>query len=123
MKSRRSWGMVFRDAWAGVRVTIAGERNMRVHVIAGVIVLAAALMLRLPARDVALLLLTIAMVMTTEVINTAIEAAVDLAAPEWHELAKKAKDAAAGAVLIAAAFAVLIGLLVFWKPVMALWGM
>lgn len=99
------------------------ERNMKIHAAAGIAVLIAALLLRLPARDMALLLLTIAMVLTTEVINTAIEAAVDLAAPEWHELAKKAKDASAGAVLIAAAFAVFIGLLVFWRPVMTLLGL
>ncbi|MBU5674576.1 diacylglycerol kinase family protein [Paenibacillus brevis] len=123
MKPRRSWSRVFRDAWSGIRETVMHERNMKIHAAAGIAVLIAALLLRLPARDMALLLLTIAMVLTTEVINTAIEAAVDLAAPEWHELAKKAKDASAGAVLIAAAFAVFIGLLVFWRPVMTLLGL
>lgn len=123
MRPRRSWSRVFQDAWSGVRETVRHERNMKIHVAAGIVVLIAALLLRLPARDVAVLLLTIAMVLTTEVINTAIEAAVDLASPEWHELARKAKDASAGAVLIAAAFAVFIGLLVFWKPMMTLLGL
>ncbi|GIO40545.1 diacylglycerol kinase family protein [Paenibacillus apis] len=123
MKPRRSWSRVFQDAWSGIRETVMHERNMKVHVVAGIVVVTAALLLRLPARDMALLLVTIALVLATEVINTAIEAAVDLAAPEWHELAKKAKDASAGAVLIAAAFAVFIGLLVFWKPVMTLLGL
>lgn len=123
MRPRRNWRSVFQDAWTGVKTTVIHERNMKIHLSAGSVVLLTALLLRLSARDVALLLLTIAMVLTAEVINTAIEAAVDLAAPEWHELAKKAKDASAGAVLIAAAFAVFIGLLVFWKPVMTLLGL
>ncbi|GIP51694.1 hypothetical protein J42TS3_07290 [Paenibacillus vini] len=82
----------------------------------------AALFFRLPVRDLALLLLVISVVITAELLNTAIEAAVDLATPEWHRLAKIAKDAAAGAVLVAAAFAVLIGILLFYNPVMTWLG-
>ncbi|MEF2964718.1 diacylglycerol kinase family protein [Paenibacillus sp. M1] len=122
MKTRRNWGSVFRDAWNGIWSSLKSERNLRIHVLAAVIVLLAAAFFRLPVRDVALLLLVIALVITAELINTAIEAAVDLAAPEWHRLAKIAKDAAAGAVLAAAAFAVVIGIMLFYGPVMAWLG-
>lgn len=122
MSPQRTWGAVFRDAWTGIVKTLQTERNMRIHTIAAACVMFAALWFRLPARDVALLLLVIAMVITAEMINTAIEAAVDLVTPEWHRLAKIAKDAAAGAVLIAAAFAVLIGVLLFYGPVVSLFG-
>ncbi|MMZ63705.1 Undecaprenol kinase [compost metagenome] len=82
----------------------------------------AALFFDLPLRDIALLLLVIGFVFSAELFNTAIEAVVDLVTPEWHSLAKMAKDAAAGAVLIAACFAVLIGIVLFYEPVVAWFG-
>ncbi|MNC74367.1 Undecaprenol kinase [compost metagenome] len=82
----------------------------------------AALFFDLPLRDIALLLLVIGFVFSAELFNTAIEAVVDLVTPEWHSLAKMAKDAAAGAVLIAACFAVLIGIVLFYEPVVTWLG-
>jgi len=72
--------------------------------------------LRLPARDWAVLIVTVTMVVTAEFINTAIEAVVDLASPQKHPLAKVGKDVGAAAVLIAAGAAVLIGLLILGPP-------
>lgn len=60
------------------------------------------------------LLLTQALVLSLELVNTAVEAAVDLCCPEKNPLAKRAKDAAAGAVLVAAAFSVAVGFHLFW---------
>lgn len=117
MEPRRTWRDAFRNAWDGVLASLKTERNLRFHTAAAIVVILAALYFHLPARDMAVLLLVIALVITAEMINTAIEAAVDLAAPEWHRLAKLAKDAAAGAVLVAAAFAVFIGILLFYEPV------
>ncbi|WP_410767993.1 diacylglycerol kinase family protein [Fontibacillus sp. BL9] len=122
MESRRTWSTTFRNAWNGIWNSLKSERNMRIHVAAAVIVTLAAFFFRLPLRDIALLLLVISLVITAELLNTAIEAAVDLVTPEWHRLAKVAKDAAAGAVLIAAAFAVLIGILLFYGPVLSWLG-
>ncbi|RCX22776.1 undecaprenol kinase [Fontibacillus phaseoli] len=122
MESRRSWSATFRNAWNGIWNSLKTERNMRIHVAAAIIVLLAAFFFGLPFRDIALLLLVISLVITAELLNTAIEAAVDLVTPEWHRLAKVAKDAAAGAVLIAAAFAVLIGILLFYGPVLSWLG-
>jgi len=75
--------------------------------------------LELPARDWAVLILTITMVFTAEFINTAIEAVVDLASPQKNLLAKVGKDVGAAAVLIAALAAVLIGLLILGPPLWA----
>lgn len=122
MKPRRTWGNTFRDAWSGIASSLKSERNLKVHFAAAVIVIIAGVCFRLPLRDLALLLAIIALVITAELINTALEAAVDLVTPEWHRLAKAAKDAAAGAVLVAAAFAVLIGILLFYEPVISALG-
>lgn len=67
-------------------------------------------------------LTAIFLVLVTELMNTAVEAAVDLAHPHIHPLAKAAKDTAAGAVLLAAVFAVVIGGMVFFKPVLHCFG-
>ncbi|MNW53013.1 Undecaprenol kinase [compost metagenome] len=120
MKPKSKWSDTFRYALEGIVVSLKTQRNMRVHTVAAVLVILAALFFDLPARDIALLLLVIAFVISAELINTAVEAVVDLVTPEWHQLAKMAKDAAAGAVFIAAGFAVLIGILLFYEPV-AVW--
>ena len=95
------------------------QRNAWVHALIAVIVIIMCLWLKLPARDWAVLILTIAMVFTAEFINTAIEAVVDLATHEEHPLAKVSKDVGAAAVLIAALAAVLVGLLILGPPLWA----
>ncbi|MDU0331879.1 diacylglycerol kinase [Paenibacillus sp. 3LSP] len=123
MKPSHRWSSSFRYAWEGIATSFRTQRHVRFHCVAAVIVIAAAIALSLPARDVALLLLVIALVISLELVNTAIEAVVDLAAPEWHRLGKIAKDAAAGAVLVAAVVAVVIGILIFYQPLMRWLGL
>ncbi len=108
----------FACARKGVVSVFKAERNMKIHVLAAVVVLGAALVLKLSGGQIALLLLCIGLVMAFECMNTALESVVDLVSPEWHELARQAKDAAAGAVLIAALTAALVGLLIFVPAVM-----
>lgn len=108
----------FRFAAHGIASAFKSELNMRIHSGLAVIVLAAAVIFRLPPSSWMLLLLAITLVLSTELLNTAIEATVDLVSPEIHPLAKTAKDTAAGAVLLAAAFAVIVGIYVFYHPVM-----
>ncbi|MGG6309877.1 diacylglycerol kinase [Paenibacillus macerans] len=117
MKPPRRWSSTFWYALEGIAASLKTQRNLRVHVVAAIVVIVAAVGFKLPARDTALLLLVIALVISLELVNTAIEALVDLAAPGWHQLGKIAKDAAAGAVLVAAVFAVAIGILLFYGPV------
>lgn len=89
---------------------------MKVHSGLAVIVVIAAAVFRLPLSSWMLLLLAITLVLTAELLNTAIEATIDLVSPEVHPLAKKAKDTAAGAVLLTAVFAVIAGIYVFIIP-------
>ncbi len=101
----RGWGYVLRT-----------QHNTWVHSIVAAVVIVLGFWLSIPPRDWAVLVLTIAMVFTAEFINTAIEAVVDLASPQRHPLAKVGKDVGAGAVLVAALAAVLIGLLILVPP-------
>lgn len=80
---------------------------------------AAGFFFHISRTDWMFVLTAVFMVLVTELMNTAVEAAVDLAQPDIHPLAKAAKDTAAGAVLLAAVFAVIIGCIVFLKPVLA----
>ena len=82
---------------------------MRVHLLAAVCACGLGWRLGLPASEMAVLLLTIALVFVAEMLNTAVEKVVDLVSPQYHPLAKIAKDTAAGAVLAAALMALAIG--------------
>jgi diacylglycerol kinase len=93
--------------------TLKTQRNMRIHVAIGVAAFALGAVLRLSAVEFAIIALTVAVVMAAEMINTVVEAAVDLASPEYHPLAKIAKDVAAGAVLVTALGAVAVSLFIF----------
>lgn len=102
----------FRCAFKGVGITVASQAHARIHLLAALLVVFLADWLAISALEWGLLLLAIALVWVSETINTAIEFVVDLASPEFHVLAGKAKDVAAGAVLLAALLAAAIGLIV-----------
>ena len=106
----------FGHAFRGWGYVLKTQHNAWIHSSVAGIVILLGLWLRLPARDWAVLVLTIAMVFMAEFINTSIEAVVDLASPVHHPLAKVGKDVGAGAVLVAALAAVLIGLLILGPP-------
>jgi len=108
----RSFKYAFRGWW----YVLMTQHNARIHATIAAVVFALSAWLRLPARDWAVIILTVAMVFTAEFINTAIEAVVDLTSPSKHPLAKVGKDVGAAAVLIAAVAAVLIGLLILGPP-------
>lgn len=105
-----------RYAWAGIRHAVLTQPNMRIHLVFTAAVLVAAWWLAIPREDLLLVLLFIALVLSLELVNTAIEAAVDLVTTNLHPLAKAAKDAAAGAVLVAAAASVIAGIIIFGPP-------
>lgn len=107
-----SFGNAFRGWW----YVLETQHNAWIHAVIAMAVFALGFWLSLPARDWAVLILTVTMVFTAEFINTAIEAVVDLASPQKHPLAKVGKDVGAAAVLIAAVAAVLIGLLILGPP-------
>ena len=106
----------FRHALRGWRYVMQTQRNAWIHGVVATLVLLVGLWLGLPARDWAVLVLTIAMVFAAEFINTSIEAVVDLATTEKHPLAKVGKDVGAAAVLVSALAAALVGSLILGPP-------
>ncbi len=119
----RSVGLLwsFRFAFEGVSYLIRTQRNARIEIAIGAAVLLLAAYVRVSPVEWAVLILTIALVLCLEAINTAIEVAVTLASPERHALAKAAKDVSAAAVLVAAIASVLVGIAVF-RPYLSVLG-
>ena len=107
----------FRHAIAGVLRMIQCQHNAWIHAAATLVVLAAAFVLRISAADWCWIILAISIVWTAEALNTAFEFLADAASPDFHPLVLDAKDVAAGAVLLTATAAVVIGSIVFWPYV------
>jgi undecaprenol kinase len=103
----------FRVAFEGLYLFFKEGAHAKIHLLAAIAVIFLAWYLNLNTTELLICLLSIAMVISLEAINTALEYLVDLASPEIHPLAKKSKDVAAAAVLIASIFALIIGLLIF----------
>lgn len=106
----------FAYAFAGIAHVMRTQHNAWIHAVINVAVVALALWLGVSALEWAVLVLAMMAVWVTEFINSALEATVDLATDEHKTLAGSAKDVAAGAVLVAAAGSVIIGLLVLGPP-------
>ncbi len=108
----------FAYALSGCAYMLRCQKNTRIMLAATALVVAVGLWLELDVRDWSLLLLATAHVWVAEFINAAIEAAVDISSPQYHALAKVAKDVAAAAVLLASLFALIIGLLIMGPPLL-----
>ncbi|UCC64806.1 MAG: diacylglycerol kinase family protein [Anaerolineae bacterium] len=113
----------FRWAFAGLWYTLRTQRNARIHLLAALAVTALGLCLHLNALRWAVLVLTIALVFFAEMINTVAEAVVDLITPDYHPLARVAKDVCAGAVLVTAMAAIVVGFLILGPPLLARLGL
>jgi diacylglycerol kinase (ATP) len=109
----------FNYAFEGVIWVMKHQRNMRIHVAAAVAVMVLAFVFDASKLELVALLLAIAFVLITEMVNTALEAATDIATSSFHPLAKIAKDIAAGAVLIAAINAIVVAAIVLTGHVSA----
>lgn len=101
----------FKYAIDGILDVFRTQKHMRFHFVTMVLVLLAALLFDLDKRDILILMFVVSLVLIAEMFNTAIEAVVDMVVQSYHPLAKFAKDAAAGAVLIATVTAVLMGVM------------
>ena len=126
MKNRKqplfkSFGYAFEGIWTG----ISKERNMKIHCLAVILVTAVGTFVGLTPMEWCICLLLFGMVISLELVNTAVEAVVDMVTEEYHPLARKplakiAKDTAAGAVLFTAIMAVIIGCIIFIPHFIAL---
>lgn len=104
----------FRYAIRGLYQYVASEKNVTIHLIATVVVVITGWWYSISSEDWVNLIILMAIVHIAEAFNTAIETVVDLVSPQQHPLAGKAKDIAAGAVLIAAIAAMLGGIIIFY---------
>ncbi|RIH83938.1 Undecaprenol kinase [Meiothermus luteus] len=110
----------FSYAWAGLRFAWQSQRNFRLEVYIAALALGLALWLEV---DLIPVLLLVALVLGLELLNTALEALVDLVSPHYHPLAKAAKDVAAAGVLLVSGIAALIGIMLFLPPLVARLGL
>ncbi|MET4105898.1 diacylglycerol kinase family protein [Hymenobacter sp. UYP22] len=117
-KRAASFGYAFRGVWAALRT----EVHLWFHAAATVVVVGLGLYLGLARWEWAAVALAVGAVWCAELVNTAIEAVVNLVSPDYHPLAGRAKDVAAGAVLVMALAALVVGLLVFGPRLWALGG-
>lgn len=104
----------FKYAANGIKSAFLSERNMRVHLLIAVLIVIFAYFFGLNKSEWAVLFITIAMVFAAEMFNTAIECTVNTATDEYKKSAMLAKDTAAGAVLVCAIFAVIVGFMLFF---------
>ena len=111
-----SFGYAFEGIWTGIRK----ERNMKIHCLAIILVTLAGTLFQITAVEWCICLLLFALVASLELVNTAVEAVVDLVTEEKKPLAKIAKDTAAGAVLFSAIVSVIIGCIIFLPYLMEL---
>jgi diacylglycerol kinase len=103
------FGYAFSGLWYALRT----QQNVRVHAVIALLAIILGILLHISSIEFALVFVAITGVFIAEMFNTVLEICVDLASPEYHPLAKIAKDVAAGAVLVNAMLAVIIGLFVF----------
>ena len=113
----------FKYAFEGIISTIIREQNMTIHFFATIFVVILGLFLNLSTLEWILISLICGLVLATELINTSIEAVVDLVSPKEHPLAKVAKDTAAGAVLVFALVSLIIGFMIFVPKIISYWGL
>jgi diacylglycerol kinase (ATP) len=114
--SKFSWGARRRSfvyAWRGVRTVLSTQHNAWIHAAASIAVVLLGVLLGVGRLEWLALIFAVVSVWTAESLNTALELLCDVASPEFHPLVEKAKDVAAGAVLISALGALLVGGLVF----------
>ena len=108
----------FNFAIEGLISALKNEKHMKVHILAAIIIVILAIVINASKVEILIISLSVSFVVITELVNTAVEAIIDLVSPERHPLAKLAKDVAAGAVLIAAINALCVGYLLFYDKLL-----
>ncbi|MBR1542276.1 MAG: diacylglycerol kinase family protein [Bacteroidaceae bacterium] len=103
----------FTFAWKGIMTCAGHEQNITFHLIAAILVVAAGFFLDISHTEWMVVIICVGMVIAAELFNSAIERLVDLVSPDWNKIAGEVKDIAAGAVLVTAIAAAIVGLIVF----------
>lgn len=121
-KGKRTFKGSVKNCLDGISYVTKSEKNFKREIALGIIALILSYILKIDKIEFIIVLTMICLVLTTEIINTAIERAVDLVTKEYHELARIAKDVSAGSVLVTSTFALIIGIIIFMPKIITLLG-
>ena len=103
----------FRYAFAGIADLVRSQFHAKVHIVGAVLAIAFGIFFQISPKEWCIIVLCIGLVLSSEAMNTAVEYIVDMVSPDYHELAGKAKDVAAGAVLLVAMAAAVVAAIIF----------
>ena len=112
----------FKYAFEGILSALKTEQNLKIHFIVVILVIIAGIVFKITKAEWIVCIILFGFVITTELINTAIETTVDIAMPHKNEKAKLAKDISAGAVVISAITSAIVGLIIFVPKILCLIG-
>lgn len=121
-ETMKTFAKSFRHAADGIRSAASTERNFRVELVLGAAAVILLFFLPLSSVERGIVLLTIGVVLSFELLNTAVEHLMDVLSPQYHEAVKATKDITAGAVLLAAVFATFVGIVIFLPHLIVLTG-
>ena len=121
-KGKRTFKGSVKNCLDGISYVTKNEKNFKREIALGIIALILSYILKIDKIEFIIILTMICLVLTAEIINTAIERTVDLVTKEYHELARIAKDVSAGSVLVTSTFALIIGIIIFIPKIITLLG-
>lgn len=121
-KGKRTFKGSVKNCLDGISYVTKSEKNFKREIALGIIALILSYILKIDKIEFIIILTMICLVLTAEIINTAIERTVDLVTKEYHELARIAKDVSAGSVLVTSTFALIIGIIIFMPKIITLLG-
>lgn len=121
-KDKRTFKGSVKNCLDGISYVTKNEKNFKREIVLGIIALILSYILKIDKIEFIIVLTMICLVLTAEIINTAIERAVDLVTKEYHELARIAKDVSAGSVLVTSIFSLIIGIIIFIPKIITLLG-
>lgn len=121
-KDKRTFKSSVKNCFDGISYVITSEKNFKREIALGIIALLLSYILKISRIEFIIVLIMICLVLTSEIINTAIERTVDLVTKEYHELARIAKDVSAGSVLVMCIFSSLIGAVIFVPKIINVLG-
>lgn len=121
-KDKRTFKGSVKNCLDGISYVTKNEKNFKREIAFGIIALILSYILKIDKIEFIIVLTMICLVLTAEIINTAIERTVDLVTKEYHELARIAKDVSAGSVLVTSIFSLIIGIIIFIPKIITLLG-
>lgn len=121
-KDKRKFSSSIKYCLEGINFVITNESNFKKEIVIGIIALLLSYILKISRIEFIIILIMIALVLTSEIINTSIEKVVDLYTKDYNNLAKIAKDVSAGSVLVMSIFSLLVGVIIFLPKIISVLG-